>query len=117
MSETVLRDIPYTTLREDRNCYDLHLPQGDGPCPLIIYFYGGGLKKGKKDKNRLAPKAAEAGIAVAVADYRLMPDVSYPAFVEDAADAVEKAVQAMNAVPGETNFLKTLAQTTLNRVQ
>lgn len=88
MSETVLRDIPYTTLREDRNCYDLHLPQGDGPCPLIIYFYGGGLKKGKKDKNRLAPKAAEAGIAVAVADYRLMPDVSYPAFVEDAADAV-----------------------------
>ena len=36
---------------------------------------------------------------------------------KDAADAVEKAVQAMNAVSGDTNFLKTLAQTTLNRVQ
>jgi len=36
---------------------------------------------------------------------------------KDAALAVEKAVQALNAVSGETNFLKTLAQTTLNRVQ
>ena len=36
---------------------------------------------------------------------------------KDAADAVEKAVQALNAVSGNTNFLKTLAQTTLNRVQ
>jgi len=35
----------------------------------------------------------------------------------DAASAVEKAVQALNLVSGETNFLKTLAQTTLNRVQ
>ncbi len=36
---------------------------------------------------------------------------------EDAALAVKKAVRAMDAVSGETNFLKTLAQTTLNRVQ
>ena len=36
---------------------------------------------------------------------------------KDAALAVEKAVQALNGVSGETNFLKTLAQTTLNRVQ
>lgn len=85
---SIIKDIPYTGTRDYRNCYDLHLPQGDGPCPLIIYFYGGGLKKGGKDKNRLAPKAAEAGIAVAVADYRLMPDVCYPDFIEDAADAV-----------------------------
>lgn len=35
----------------------------------------------------------------------------------DAAAAVEKAVSALNAISGDTNFLKTLAQTTLNRVQ
>lgn len=90
---SIIKDIPYTGARDHRNCYDLHLPQGDGPCPLIIYFYGGGLKKGCKDTNRLAPKAAEAGIAVAVADYRLMPDVSYPAFIEDAADAVAAIIK------------------------
>ena len=35
----------------------------------------------------------------------------------DAESAVEQAVCALNAISGETNFLKTLAQTTLNRVQ
>ena len=35
----------------------------------------------------------------------------------DAAAAVEQAVRALDKVSGETNFLKTLAQTTLNRVQ
>ncbi len=35
----------------------------------------------------------------------------------DAATAVEQAVRALDKVSGETNFLKTLAQTTLNRVQ
>ena len=35
----------------------------------------------------------------------------------DAQHAVEKAVSALEMISGETNFLKTLAQTTLNRVQ
>lgn len=35
----------------------------------------------------------------------------------DAALAVEKAVSALEMIYGDTNFLKTLAQTTLNRVQ
>lgn len=35
----------------------------------------------------------------------------------DAAAAVKKAVEALESVSGNTNFLKTLAQTTLNRVQ
>lgn len=36
---------------------------------------------------------------------------------QDAREAVEKAVSALERIPGETNFLKTLAQSTLNRVQ
>ena len=35
----------------------------------------------------------------------------------DAQHAVEKAVSVLEMISGETNFLKTLAQTTLNRVQ
>ena len=35
----------------------------------------------------------------------------------DAAMAVEKAVNALKSISGDTNFLKTLAQSTLNRVQ
>lgn len=36
---------------------------------------------------------------------------------QDAGDAVEKAISALKKISGETNFLKTLAQSTLNRVQ
>ena len=36
---------------------------------------------------------------------------------EDAKIVVVKAISALNLVSGETNFLKTLAQSTLNRVQ
>ena len=54
----------------------------------IIYFYGGSLKKGKKDNNRFAPCAVQSGVAVAVVDYRLFPDACYPDFINDAADAV-----------------------------
>ena len=36
---------------------------------------------------------------------------------QDAKDAVERAVSALKRISGETNFLKTLAQSTLNRVQ
>ena len=93
---SIIKDIPYTGSRDFRNCYDLHLPEGDGPCPLIIYFYGGGLKKGRKEGNKLAAAAAEAGIAVAVCDYRLMPQVSYPVFVEDAAEAVAAIIRDIN---------------------
>ena len=85
---SIIRNIAYTSARDERNCYDLHLPDGDGKCPLIIYFYGGSLKKGKKDNNRFAPCAAQSGIAVAVVDYRLFPEVCYPDFICDAADAV-----------------------------
>lgn len=92
----VIRDVPYVSDRAERCCFDLHLPDGDGPCPLIIYFYGGGLEKGKKDKNKLAPAAAEMGVAVAVCDYRLMPEVKYPAFIEDAADAVAYIVKQID---------------------
>ncbi len=85
---SVIRDIPYTNTRKFRNSYDLYLPEGDGPCPLLIYFYGGALKKGKKDKNLFAPHAAAAGLALALPDYRIMPSAAYPDFINDAADAV-----------------------------
>ena len=88
MSFSLIPDIPYTSARDTRCRYDLYLPDGTDTYPLIIYFYGGSLKKGAKEGNRLARAAVEAGYAVAVPDYRLIPEVSYPAFIDDAADAV-----------------------------
>lgn len=94
---SIICDIPYTPTRGTRNCYDLYLPDGDGKCPLIIYFYGGGLKKGHKEGNKFAAAAAKRGAAVAVCDYRLMPDAAYPTFIEDAADAVASITSTVSA--------------------
>ena len=88
-----VQDVRYTDARDYRCAYDLYLPETDEAVPVLIYFYGGGLTKGAKDSPRAIPRAlAEQGIAVIMPDYRLMPDVSYPAFIEDAADAVAHVV-------------------------
>lgn len=92
----IYRDIPYAE-RACRGCFDIYLPHGaTADTPLLIYFYGGSLKKGSKDRQKLPAALAACGAAVAVPDYRLIPDVSYPAFIGDAADAVGRVLE-MNA--------------------
>jgi acetyl esterase/lipase len=57
--------------------------------PVLVFFYGGGWVKGDRDSYGWAARAyAAKGFAVVVPDYRKVPNVAYPAFVEDAADAV-----------------------------
>lgn len=73
-----------------RQIYDLYEPTGPRrDAPAIVYFYGGGWKSGDKDKYRfVAQTLAKAGYTVAIPDYRLFPEVTFPAFVEDGAKAV-----------------------------
>lgn len=57
--------------------------------PVVIFLYGGTWKKGSRALYRpLGMALAQAGFAVAIADYRLFPEVKYPAFMEDAAAAL-----------------------------
>lgn len=100
-----VNDIRYTDARDTRCAYDLYLPETDAPVPVLIYFYGGGLTKGEKGTPRAIPRAlAEQGVAVVMPDYRLMPEVSYPAFIEDAADAVAHAMAHVGAYCRPTKF-------------
>ena len=53
-----------------------------------MFFYGGSWQSGSKsDYLALGQAFASKGIAVAVADYRVYPQVRYPAFLEDGARA------------------------------
>ncbi len=62
--------------------------------PLVVFFYGGGWRRGDKDNYEFVASAlTEAGITVVIPDYRLFPDVTFPAFVEDAAAAVAWSVR------------------------
>ncbi len=57
--------------------------------PVLIFFYGGGWVKGSADEYGWAARAyASKGFVVVVPDYRKVPQVKFPAFVQDAADAV-----------------------------
>ena len=83
-----VQGIPYG--EGSRRTYDLYEPTGPRrDAPAIVYFYGGGWKTGDKNKYRfVAQTLAKAGYTVAIPDYRLYPDVTFPAFVEDGAKAV-----------------------------
>lgn len=63
-----------------------------GGSPLVVFFYGGSWSSGDRADYRFVGEAlASQGIAVAVADYRLSPDVRYPVFVQDSARAMRWA--------------------------
>ncbi len=81
------RDIAYGD--GPRHKLDLYLPERlAGPAPVVLFLYGGGFVAGRKNEYRIVGQAlASQGIVVAIADYRLYPEVTFPAFVEDGADA------------------------------
>lgn len=74
---------------DPRQRLDLYLPdKPQAPAPVLLFFYGGSWQTGDKSLYRAFGQAfASQGIITAVADYRLYPQVRYPAFVEDGAQA------------------------------
>jgi acetyl esterase/lipase len=61
--------------------------------PLLVFFYGGAWTRGERASYRFVGEAlASHGVAVAVADYRLSPQVRWHAILEDCAAATRWAV-------------------------
>ncbi|MBC05511.1 MAG: alpha/beta hydrolase [Thalassospira sp.] len=75
---------------EARQVLDLYLPDTSmQPAPLLVWFYGGSWDSGDRAKYAfIARRFTELGYAVAIPDYRLVPDVRFPAFIEDGASAL-----------------------------
>jgi acetyl esterase/lipase len=97
------RDIAYGG--DSRQRLDLYVPDGlTAPAPVLLFFPGGSWQSGTKKLYRALGQAfARAGIIVAIADYRLYPQVRYPAFVEDGAEAlrfVHRTIGTQGGDPG-----------------
>ena len=59
------------------------------PRPVLVFFHGGGWVHGDRRAYDFAARAfARAGYIVVVPDYRKVPGVRFPAFVQDGAQAV-----------------------------
>lgn len=93
---TVLADLAYKTgdaltdYEKTRCRLDLYLPKEAAGFATLVWFHGGALKEGAKGDEfnaRIARSLAQAGVAVAVPNYRLSPKAKYPSYVEDAAAA------------------------------
>lgn len=67
---------------------DLYFPAGRSPQATIAFVHGGSWRTGDKDEYRFVGRAlAQRGFAVAVIGYRLYPEVHFPGFVHDVAQA------------------------------
>ncbi|KVG07707.1 alpha/beta hydrolase [Burkholderia thailandensis] len=81
-----------------RRALDIYLPAdrcaptAGGGLPIVVFFYGGSWRRGRRGDYRFVGEAlASRGCVVAIPDYRLYPDAVFPDFVEDAAAAVRWA--------------------------
>ncbi|MEO7247122.1 MAG: alpha/beta hydrolase [Novosphingobium sp.] len=64
-------------------------PKGEPAKPVLVFFFGGGWANGSRlDYGFVARAYAARGYVVVLPDYRLVPEVRFPSFVQDAAAAV-----------------------------
>ena len=85
---TPTRNIAYAD--GPRHRLDIYAPlPAVTPAPVIVFFYGGGWASGSKAMYRFVGAGLAArGVLVVIPDYRLYPEVRFPAFMDDAATAV-----------------------------
>ncbi|VVE43863.1 alpha/beta hydrolase [Pandoraea anhela] len=90
-----IRDVAYGASERQRLDVYLPLPQGAthvGTMPVVVFIYGGSWQNGDRADYRFVGEAlASRGFMVIVPDYRTYPEVTFPAFVDDAALAVRWA--------------------------
>ena len=74
-----------------RKKLDVYIPEKlDGPAPVVMFIYGGAWRAGDKFEYEFAGRAlAASGFVVVIPDYRLYPEVKYPDFLEDNAEAMK----------------------------
>jgi acetyl esterase/lipase len=85
-------DIQYGAHARQR--LDVYLPKDKAAArvasrPIIVFWYGGSFERGRKSQYRFVGAAlAKAGYVAVLPDYRLYPEVRFPAFIDDGAQAV-----------------------------
>lgn len=86
---------------------DVYAPLGGrGAAPVAIFFHGGGWQSGRpQDYGFVGRALASRGFLALVAGYRLVPQVRYPDFVDDAASAAAWAVSHAGAYGGDASRL------------
>jgi acetyl esterase/lipase len=87
------RDVVYGKTHPEIQKLDAYLVKSDKPTPVVIEIHGGGWRRGSKSQfvyqGNLIGAILDAGISVVAIDYRLTPQHTMPAQLEDAVRAVQ----------------------------
>ena len=89
---------------DKRQQLDIYMPASVvAGSPVVVFFYGGSWKNGEKENYAfVGHRMSSKGFVTVIPDYRLYPDVTFPAFVEDGAKVLawvsESVEQARNGV-------------------
>lgn len=87
---------------KERCRLDVYYPENTKGFATVVWFHGGGLKAG----NRFIPEQLqEQGIAVIAVNYRFSPQVTAPAYIEDAAAAVAWTFAHIAEYGGDPNLI------------
>jgi len=90
-ANAAVRDLAYAP--GARHTLDIYRPAARSePAPVVVFFYGGTWQMGDKADYAFVGKALAAkGLLAVIPNYRLYPEVRYPGFLRDGAQAVRWA--------------------------
>ncbi len=102
---TAARDVPYGD--GPRRSLDVYEPKAaTGQAPVVVFLYGGSWDQGRKEDYAFVGDAlASRGFLTVIPDYRLYPDVRWPAFLQDNAVAVRWTLDHAQAYGGDPRRL------------
>ena len=85
---------------------DVYRPADARGAPVVVFFYGGSWKSGKRQWYRWAGEAlARRGLVVIIPDYRKWPQVRMDGFMRDAARAVAWSREHASEYGGDASAL------------
>jgi acetyl esterase/lipase len=96
----ITRDVAYAP--GNRRTLDIYRPHDAALLPVVVFLYGGSWRMGDKGMYPfVAAPLARRGAVVVVPDYRVYPEVQFPAFLQDNAKAVAWAVSHAASIGGD----------------
>ncbi len=97
--------VPYGS--NARHKLDIYTPaNGAASAPVVVFFMGGNWVKGERNDFAFVGRAlASRGYVVVIPDYRLYPEVKYPDFIDDSAQAVAWTAREIASFGGDPKRL------------
>jgi acetyl esterase/lipase len=96
-------NVVYTKVGEWEGKMDIYLPKSGKPTPVVMNIHGGGWNHGTKESQTGFSNFFKAGFAVANIEYRLTPQATAPAAVEDSRCALIYLIRNAKALNIDVN--------------